>query len=392
MRISRLDKTVRPGLGALLATTLIGLLAAPASEAADVYLVAKAFDKNLPDGTSLRMWGFAEDADGDLNTDDGEAATAPGPVLSVPAADAGLTIHLRNDLAVPTSVIVPGQQTTDNPVMFNDAQGRQRVRSFVHETAPGAISSYSYPALRPGTFLYQSGTHPALQVQMGLAGAGVKDAAAGEAYPGVVYDHEVILVYSEIDPALQAAVADGSYGTPAYPSTVDYRPRYFLINGQTYDPNAPPLDAGTAGQTVLLRFVNVGLKTHAPMLQRQWVEMIAEDGHPYSRPRPQTSLMVAAGQTRDALWTPPAAVETVVWDRRLYLTDAGAAPGGMQVRLQVVPPGAQTLERRETELRALERPALERRSAPRELAPASAAERDQAPSAERRLERLPEQR
>ena len=37
----------------------------------------------------------------------------------------------------------------------------------------------------PGTYLYQSGSHPAVQVQMGLYGGVTSDAAAGEVYSGV---------------------------------------------------------------------------------------------------------------------------------------------------------------------------------------------------------------
>jgi len=53
---------------------LLGIFAA-ASYAADYFLVAKQYDKMLPDGEIVTMWGFAEDLDSDLNTDDGEIPT-----------------------------------------------------------------------------------------------------------------------------------------------------------------------------------------------------------------------------------------------------------------------------------------------------------------------------
>ena len=75
-------------------------------------------------------------------------------------------------------------------------------------------------ALRPGTYLIESGTHPSIQGPMGLYGMLVVTAAPtsttalvirGTAYPGVSYYAEVPLLMSEIDPvqndAVQAAVS-----------------------------------------------------------------------------------------------------------------------------------------------------------------------------------------
>ena len=52
-------------------------------------------------------------------------------------------------------------------------------------------------------------------------------------------------------------MANGSYGTGAYTSTVNYLPRYFLINGAPYpDTLASPVLANpiVPGQNILLRF------------------------------------------------------------------------------------------------------------------------------------------
>jgi FtsP/CotA-like multicopper oxidase with cupredoxin domain len=58
--------------------------------------------------------------------------------------------------------------------------GSGRVVSMTAETPPGGTQEYLFTGLKPGTFLYESGTHQAVQVQMGLYGAMTKDAAAGE--------------------------------------------------------------------------------------------------------------------------------------------------------------------------------------------------------------------
>ena len=151
----------------------------------------------------------------------------PGPAITLADTDTTLNIHVRNvGLSEPVSIVIPGQNaTTMSPVM----QGN-RVRSFTHETgsvADGTIGTndmvYSWTSVKPGTFAYQSGTHPAVQIQMGLYGALTKTAATGEAYgPSTAFDSEMTVLYSEVDTVLHNQVADGTYGTPAgMTSTMD---------------------------------------------------------------------------------------------------------------------------------------------------------------------------
>ncbi len=141
------------------------------------------------------MWGFATDADNDLGTDGGETPSSPGPRLTVPVGDTTVNIHVRNDLAQPISVVIPGLVGAGDPTWTDGTSGprsatTQRVRSLTHETAPGAIGAYSWTGMRPGTLLYLSGTHQSVQVQMGLFGGITQDSAAGEAYPGISYAKE----------------------------------------------------------------------------------------------------------------------------------------------------------------------------------------------------------
>ncbi len=295
-----------------------GALTLPVA-AQEIYLVARPFTQVMPDGAVVTLWGYARDLDGDFaTTADQTPASSPGPVIAVEHGEPSLTIHLQNELGAATSLMIPGQQAgAATPVFFTDDLGRRRVHSFTHETAAGATGVYHWPNLRPGTYAYQSGTHPQVQIQMGLFGAAVKNAGPGEAYPGVTYDADTLLVYSEIDPALHAAVADGTYGTPAYPSTIDYRPRYFLVNGQAYSDAVPPLPAGFRGGRTLLRFINMGLRTHTPLLQGADMSLVAEDGNPYPYPRQQYSTMLAAGKTRDALFVPALDANYPIYDRML---------------------------------------------------------------------------
>jgi hypothetical protein len=50
-----------------------------------------------------------------------------------------------------------------------------------------------------------------------------------------------LLFFSEIDPVLHDAVASGNYGEgKAVTSTINYRPRYFLVNGKTFSATIRP--------------------------------------------------------------------------------------------------------------------------------------------------------
>jgi len=312
--------------------------------AADLYLCAGSTTVTLPDGVSVPMWGYAQDDDDDLSNGCGNALRVPGPVWNVPSGDPTLTVHLRNDLPVATSLVMPGQSAVMTPTFFTDDQGRRRMYSMTHETAPGATGVYTWSGVQPGSYVYHSGTHVAVQVQMGLYGAMRKDAAIATAYPGMSYDQEVSLFYSEIDTALHEAVNNGSYGTSGPTSTFEYQPTYFLVNGAPYDGSTAPLPAAGPGQRTLLRMHNMGLRTVIPTILGQHLSLIAEDGNPYPYPRQQYSVMLAAGKTQDAIFVPVEEGSYAVFDRSLNLSNAASGPGGQYSFLQVAATGAETVD------------------------------------------------
>lgn len=309
----------------------------------------------------ITMWGYAQCTDGTFTSCG--AVTVPGPTLTANQNDT-LRIHVNNNLTgpftEPTSVIIPGQTATMTPVWIDPATGAvvstgsrpagdvtSRIRSFTAETAVGGTTIYTWPSLKTGSYLYQSGTHPALQVQMGLYGALIVRTAGGAPYPGITApNNEVTLLFSEIDPELHYSVASGLYGTPPPPppaasvrgqrtSTEDYHPKYFLINGAPYSPALSPISAGSPGQSLLIRFLNAGLVEKTPTLQNQYMTIIAEDGNllPYSKQ--QYSLLLPAGKTMDAIISPTTVGYIPVFDRSLNLTNATSSPGGMLVYLTV---------------------------------------------------------
>jgi hypothetical protein len=330
------------------------LLAVPAL-ALEVFLRADVTTLTLPDGANVTMWGFAQDsAFGAL---DGQV-TVPGPRISVPPGETTLTIHLDNNLTTattglsigcPVCLVIPGQATAMTPVRFGPMpypEFEGRIRSLTHETPPGngAPVDYVWTDLKPGTFVYHSGTHIQCHVQMGLYGAMTARTLTGEAYPGIPYDNEALLLYSEIDPVFHAAVASNNYGPgKAMTSTIDYAARYFLINGKPFsgDPNNPGAEPILShpivpGETVLFRFLNIGLESHVPMILGEYVRAVAEDGNPYPHPKEETATVLEPGKTIDALWTAKLGRYPIL-DRRLNLTTGNQPVGGMLTYLGTVP-------------------------------------------------------
>jgi hypothetical protein len=179
---------------------------------------------------------------------------------------------------------------------------------------------------------------------MGLSGVIKKDGAAGQVYAGVPYANEVVLTFSEVDPAIHKAIETGDYGpTKSVKTTTNYNPRYFLINGEPYSSVRSAIPAGTVGQVTLLRFLNAGADDYTPLLQGQHMTVVAEDGNPLVFPREQYQLLLPAGRTFDAVFTPLQNGYLPLYDRRLHLYNAAVSPGGMLVFLNVADPAQSTL-------------------------------------------------
>lgn len=354
--------TVRPIAAAIL--TLSSLLAAPA-QAVTYTLVAAEIDLALnpaatvmPDGTAgVRMWGYrvcAGTVTDIVCNNSGAPLTSPGAALVVPPNDNTLQVTLYNQLRlVPTSFVVHGLNTAMAPV-FADAVGTVctpsttalpptatpadeaarracRLRSFTTEAAPPPQTGVSPPAIytynnvRPGTYLYQSGTLPQIQVQMGLYGMMSKDAGtAGTVYPGVTYDAQTRMIFSEVDAAMHASIYSGTLTG----STLDYNPRHFRTH--IYDPlsNLPvQVNASSAAQfmggpTHLIRMANAGLQTRVPALNNGTWALLGEDAQPYPYAREQHTALLPAAKTSEAFLN--AARPLTMFDRRMAFADVGS--------------------------------------------------------------------
>lgn len=356
-----------------------------------IALTAQRMTTALRDGTPAPMWGFCN-APGGGPTPCPSSTWAPGPTI-IATAGSSMQINLTNNLPAPTSLVILGQMggglgtptkmaspahTGQNYTTFPNnapinppgtgnafvppAQG-QRVRSFGTEVAAGSTQALTWNSLRPGSYIYETGTLPSLEVPMGLYGVLIVTSvptqnAPGTAYPGVLYDAEATLLFSEMDvvqnKAVDAAAVAGADvnmrfndpactpKTPCYPAAVNYAPTYFMINGQPYSATAPQssefdVTATTKASNILVRLLNSGSRTHVPALVGLPMALIAEDGNPLpGTPKVQNEALLTAGKAMDVLVSTPAPggiyspATFPVFDRALSLSSDNKPTGGMQ--------------------------------------------------------------
>lgn len=246
-----------------------------------VDLTAKVGHVATPDGGSLLLWGYAHDT--------GSTADVqyPGPTLIVDQG-ATVTINLSNELDVPVSIVFPGH----SGVTATGGPGTQS-GLLTREALPGGTVTYSFQATHAGTYLYQSGTRPELQVEMGLIGALiVRPAAPNRAYDHAdsQYDHEYLFLLSEMDPVIHdvvefeglAALDSGDYFSRSFPV-------YWFINGRAAPDTMQP--AGSmrtqpyncvprmhAGEKLLMRVIGAGKDLHPYHHHGNHARIIARNG------------------------------------------------------------------------------------------------------------------
>jgi hypothetical protein len=278
-----------------------------------------------PDGSQVPMWGYTCGAAvagstatcAALNKTVAVGGWSP-VVITVPTGQS-LAINLTNNLSfagakVPTSITVVGQvggglgtngTTTPSPAhaelgvswstlsapgagpTFTPPPQGPRVQSFATEVAAGATTTLCWgptcatptPALRPGTYLLESGTHPSIQGPMGLYGILVVTCAPGSpaatcaspgtAYPGVGYAADVPMILSEIDPVQNEEVST-AVNTPGFSETAVWNRQalsgpvtsIMVTNGGSgYSAASPPIVTVTPGPATAVATVSGGMVT-----------------------------------------------------------------------------------------------------------------------------------
>lgn len=260
-----------------------------------IYLRAEPFLQTMNDGAIVTMWGYAIDSS--AGAGDG-ALSSPGPDIVIHSCTQNLIVQLNNNLPVATSLVVNGLNRPMAPTYHPDG----RVRSLDEEVPPGGSATYTWTNIAPGTYLYQSGTQMQVQVQMGLVGSTRKNYNNGVAYPEKNFCRQFMIVYSEVDPDLHQAVATGNYGPAGtMTSTIDYRPKYFLVNGIPYSSGDSVKLNNPKVMNTLFRLVNAGLKSRTMMFLNGRVQVLAEDGRPYTYEHDGYSVPLEAGKTKDVV-------------------------------------------------------------------------------------------
>ncbi len=332
--------------GVLLAIVVFAGMSLPGvANAATVYLRAAATDVVMPDGTSVHIWGFAKCAGpqqpGDPGCTGNEVPTLPGPVLEAVEGQT-LTVSVLNDLDDPISIIVPGMEIT--PLSGYDSATAKR--AYTTEVTSGQTGSYTFgvnQALRPGTYLYESGSDQAKQVQMGLYGAlivrpadfdATQDALRTVSGAGTnsAFHHEEVLVLSEIDPAWHRAVKNGDPYNAVY-----FTPKYWLINGKAY-PQTKELTA-RVGNSVLLRYVNAGSQDHVIVTEGLNQRHVSNDTFPVKFPETTQQVVMHPSQTRDVIFVANEVTTYPLYDRSLDITNGDVFPGGMITMIRSVAVG-----------------------------------------------------
>ncbi len=258
---------------------------------------------------TVSMWGYSMGSPTDPSGCNGPFVS-PGPRI-VADGTGTVAVTLYNKLPRATSLVIPGTIKGMAPVFFTGPKGLPRVRSFDIEVpafngVTPASATYTWTNLKAGSYMYHSGTHPQVQVQMGLYGAMTNDFSANQAYESVssAYTQEIILFYYEIDRAMHNKIALGEFTQADMKSTIGYDPKHFFIDVAGNNVVSSANDALEVSLqpniNPLVRFYNAGLRTHIPTVFETDFDIIAEDGKYYPHVLNQYSVSLPPLKTKDA--------------------------------------------------------------------------------------------
>lgn len=302
---------------------LPGLYATPAQATVEgvtgpnFTLVARTGLISTGDGQSLLGWGYANGAGGLMQY--------PGPTMTVNQGDT-VTVTLTNELAVPVSIVFPGQA---NVTATGGVLGPLTQDAPAAPCTTNCAVTYTFIASQPGTYLYHSGTQQDLEVEMGLVGALIvrPNAAdpAHQAYehPSSAFEREYLFLLTEMDPNIHRLV---DFGMMAQVDFTKYHSTLWFINGR----NAPDTMLGAGdqapwlayqpynsmpqihpGERALLRLIGAGRDLHPFHHHGNNAWIIARDGRLLqSAPgagadlaESNFTITMTPGSTVDAVWT-----------------------------------------------------------------------------------------
>ncbi|HCC06995.1 MAG TPA: ferroxidase [Clostridiales bacterium] len=309
-------------------------------------LWAKLGALNMPDGSTIPFWGYAESA--------ASLPQLPGPKIEATVGDT-IQINLHNTLNEPVSIIFPGQNVVPTPV--KDANGKF-ISYTAHAANNGDAVSYSYTSDKPGIFLYESGSSSERQIQMGMygviiirpAGFNATDASTRTAYganTGSEFDIEKILILGEIDSTLHSKIIN-----PQPDDMYSYSPDYWTINGRSYphtiaaddtssQPSGSKITAGQ-GEKILIRCINAGFQHHNIRFDNLTARVVAVDSVPLKsnildKTYQKNTVTIASGESYDIIITINTPGKYIIYDRDYnHLVDANGLSSGMITIIEIV--------------------------------------------------------
>ncbi|MCM3785388.1 multicopper oxidase domain-containing protein [Neobacillus mesonae] len=248
----------------------------------------------LPDGTSVYVWGYSE-------KNEPGSARYPAPTLTVNEGDQ-VEVTLTN-----LGTNQKGIKRVGHTIHFHGLDTDQANDGVPHTSKDllvGESFTYKFKATHAGTYFYHCHVDTIEHLQMGMTGAFIvkaKDGANQAWTGGPKYDKEYTFVLNEIDPVWHKAVQEGK----KYDRTA-FKPTYFTMNGKAYpdtekDPST--LIEGKLGEKVLVRIINSGYQPHAMHLHGHHFQIIASDGRPLAAPLEKDTVNIGPGERYDLLVT-----------------------------------------------------------------------------------------
>lgn len=316
----------------------------------------------MPDGTVHYIFGF-NDITGipeEQIVDSRGKATLLGPLLDVSEGDE-IYVTLTN-LGFPGRPDLDDTHTIHwhgfpNQIAFWDGVPEASI------TVPvGRDFEYFYNPLNPGTYMYHCHFEPVEHIQMGMIAPLIvrpqieKDPIYEGRYfcyndISTEFNKEVLIFLTELDPIPHKSVAE----VQGFDWT-DYKSKYWLINGRSYNDTLKPSDdsdlplqpfsskvVASPGDRVLLRFVNLGFENHNMQLLGIPMKIIAKDAKQLIGTNGEdlsywtNTIYIAPGQTLDVIFTAPEQGKYILFNRSHNKnTLAGTAFGGMVTEIEII--------------------------------------------------------
>ena len=273
----------------------------------------------MSDGTSVSVWGFTDAAGAAFNGQ--TTRLCPGPVLEVIEGQSSIiqlssmhphTMHLHGLDVNTANDGVPG---TSGYVSSMPMAGAPMPGGIPAPDGANLGSPFNYTFVAPhaGTYMYHCHVDTVLHMEMGMSGVVIVRPGDGNrnvAYTGgATFSKEYIWQLHTFDSSWHnGALSSGA-------NTQRYSPNYFMINGldgaNLLSDSATAI-SGVAGETILVRLVNLGYMPAMVNFGGLPFNVESSDGRPLKSPLLSLSeLLIGPGERYDVFMTlPPAGIRS----------------------------------------------------------------------------------